>query len=275
MEERNSVYVYAVARPFPQTGLGGARGVDGRPVGLVAEGDLAAAVSTVPLSAYGEAAFRARLADVDWLESVARAHHRVVDEVSQHAAVIPLALATVRESAEHVRELLRAEHGRFTAILARLSGRVEWRVRIATRSPGAPGPRPNAGASSPSAPRRPYDARRGRAPHAIHDEPWHAAVALARRVDDLVGGLAEAREDHPPLDAPLSAAGGTTVMNASYLVPAERTPRVLRIAERLRAGAPRDVRVVVSGPWAPYSFAMPIPGTTGSGDPLAPVQARS
>ncbi|CAM3667213.1 GvpL/GvpF family gas vesicle protein [Nocardiopsis rhodophaea] len=257
MEERNAVYVYAVARPFPRHRLGDARGVGGYPVYLVAQQNLAAAVSPIPVNSYDERGFRVHLGDIEWLEAAARAHHRVVDEISQNSAVIPLRMASVYNGEEQVRALLRDEGGAFESVLRRLSGRVEWGVKVLTRPPTAPG---GATQRARRTPGRTYRDERRPPPESAEDR-WRDAAALARRVDDLVGGLAEAREDHRPLLTRRTGTGGETAMHASYLVPADRTPQLVRIAERLRASAPRGTRIVVSGPWAPYSFAMTALGT--------------
>ncbi|ASU84334.1 hypothetical protein CDO52_17380 [Nocardiopsis gilva YIM 90087] len=270
MEERNAVYVYAVARPFPQHRLGDARGVGGCPVYVVSQQNLAAAVSSIPVNSYDERGFRAHLEDIEWLESAARAHHRVVDEISQNSAVIPLRMASVYDGEEQVRALLRDEHGRFEGLLRRLSGRVEWGVKISTCPPARPG---GVTQGARGAADRTYRDERRRPPVGAEDLRRDAA-ALARRADDLVGGLAEAREDHHPPDTRRSGTGGESVMHTSYLIPADRTPQILRIAERLRASVPRGIRITVSGPWAPYSFATMALGAADTRHICPAVKAR-
>lgn len=140
-------YVYAVCRPFDTATVSGLTGVGGYPVHFVVEGDLAAAVSTVPLDEFDEQALHAKLEDLRWLEEVARAHHGVVDEVALRVATVPLRLATVYRGDERVRQVLR-EHGEsFDATLTELLGRVELGVKVyaeaenrAVAPPAHPGP---------------------------------------------------------------------------------------------------------------------------------------
>ncbi|TDC02032.1 GvpL/GvpF family gas vesicle protein, partial [Actinomadura bangladeshensis] len=122
-------YLYGVARGLDLAALGGARGVAGAPVRGVAAGGLTALVSTVALAEYGEAALRANLEDLAWLEATARAHHDVVDLAAHAAPTAPVRIATIYRDDARVAEVLAAQGDRFTDILDLISGRSEWGVK--------------------------------------------------------------------------------------------------------------------------------------------------
>lgn len=244
-------YAYAVARSFDPAQLAGVRGVDGAEVRLVRYRDLVAVVSPVPLTEFDEAALRTKLEWLPWLEATARAHHAVVDAVATSSVTLPLRLATVYRGDERVTEVLRQSYRRFHAALDRLAGRVELGVKAYT-DPQAMAPATVPSASSPG---RDY-LRRRRAQHRAHDHAWQRAAASAERVDATLAGLAVDSRRRPPQRPQLSGARGENVLNAAYLVDAGRTDEFAAVARCLDAEAP-GTRIELTGPWAPYSFALP------------------
>jgi hypothetical protein len=232
-------YAYAVARSFDPARLAGVRGVDGAEVRLVAYRDLVAVVSPVPLTEFDEAALRTKLEWLPWLEATAS------------SVTLPLRLATVYRGDERVAEVLRQGYRRFRAALDRLAGRVELGVKVST-DPQAMAP---AAAPSASSPGRDY-LRRRRAQHRARDDAWQRAAAAAQRVDATLAGLALDSRQRPPQRPQLSGAPGENVLNAAYLVDAGRTEEFAALARRLDAEAP-GTRIELTGPWAPYSFALP------------------
>jgi Gas vesicle synthesis protein GvpL/GvpF len=244
-------YAYAVARPFDPAQLAGVRGVDGADVHLVRYQDLVAVVSSVPLTEFDEAALRTKLERLPWLEATARAHHAVVDVVAASSVTVPLRLATVYRADERVIEVLRQGCGRFRAALDRLADRVELGVKVYT-DPQAKAP---AAAPSASSPGRDYLKRR-RAQHRASDDAWQRAAAIAERVDATLAGLAVDSRQRPPQRRQLSGARGENVLNAAYLVDTGRSEEFAAVARCLDAGAP-GTRIELTGPWAPYSFALP------------------
>ncbi|MEU5719263.1 GvpL/GvpF family gas vesicle protein [Streptomyces sp. NPDC020403] len=252
-------YTYAVARDDGSLGKAVSElvGVAGATVDLVraeACDDLVAAVSQVPEQDFDEAVLRVRLEDLDWLESTARAHHRVVDALAARTTVLPLRLVTMYRDDERVRAMLRTRCGAFTARLEDLAAQVEWGVKIYVEEPAADAPAdpdPGAGLS----PGRAYLSHRRAQRHAREDAYRHADEA-AGRVESAASAYAVDRVRHRAQQGGLASEQGENLVNDAYLVP-------LRHAEDFRAdvaqaanGLP-GVRVEVTGPWAPYSFAAP------------------
>ncbi|WP_308315830.1 GvpL/GvpF family gas vesicle protein [Streptomyces sp. CC228A] len=100
--------------------------------------------------------------------------------------------------------------------------------------------------------RRRLRERRGR------EEGLRRAEETCRRLHDVFSAYAEESAVHPPQDPRLSGVTGeANVLNAAYLVAREHCEGFLALVDRARAEH-GGVRVEVTGPWAPYSFA----GTT-------------
>ncbi|MFC9621075.1 GvpL/GvpF family gas vesicle protein [Streptomyces sp. NPDC056930] len=264
-------YAYAVARDADgslEKALSGLPGVEEAPVHLVRvedSDDVVVAVSPVPERDFQEAALRAHLEDLDWLESVARAHHRVIEALAARTAVLPLRLATVYLDDERVRLMLRARHEAFAGKLTDLAAQVEWGVKIyveaAAETERPAGPPTDAGLS----PGRAYLSQRRAQRHAREDA-YRGAEQAAERVEAAARTYAVDRVQHRPQQGELARGPGENVINDAYLVPLQHAEDFRADVMQAAEGLP-GVRVEVTGPWAPYSFAAlaeaePLKGTT-------------
>ncbi|WP_413806333.1 GvpL/GvpF family gas vesicle protein [Streptomyces sp. OE57] len=290
-QRQHMVYAYAVLRPTPEAARAAAvlRGVADEQVGLVETGDLAAAVGPVPAEEFEEGALKAGLEELPRLEALARGHHGVVAGLAPLGAVLPLRLATVYRDEDRVRQVLQERRDQFLPLLERLAGHLEWGVKVYTDPTDptdslASDAAVSAGATGGEealSPGRAYLAARRRRRRGA-EEAWQTAARTAARIAEEAGGLAVGRVAHRPQRGELAQVaggetardgksggetagggksgggkpGGENIANDAYLVPADRAEefrsRVLAAAE----GQP-GVRVEVTGPWAPYSFALP------------------
>ncbi|WP_399096101.1 GvpL/GvpF family gas vesicle protein [Streptomyces sp. BBFR2] len=253
------LYAYAVARDpdgTPATELAGVTGVAGAPVRLVraARGDdTVVAVSPVPARDFREEALRDRLEDLEWLAEVARAHHRVIEALACRGTVLPLRLATVYLDEERVRRMLAAGREAFAARLSELTGQVEWGVKIYVEgSPDTTAP-PTPSAGAELSPGRAYLSHRRAQRHAREDA-YREAGRVARDVESAAHRHAAGRARHRPQQGELARGPGENVVNDAYLVPRRAADAFRADVLRAAEGAP-GVRVEVTGPWAPYSFA--------------------
>ncbi|MGW7055253.1 GvpL/GvpF family gas vesicle protein [Streptomyces sp. NPDC054887] len=247
-------YVYAVTRPFDGVLPEGVRGIGGEPPRLLHHGDLVAVVGPVPAEDFAEAPLKKRLEDLDWLTATARAHEAVIGAMTAVTCAVPLRLATVCLDDSGVRRLLEAGHDRFVTTLERLDGRVEWGVKVYAEP--EPEPAPRTGPAEPSAaPATGRDyLRRRLSSRQAREGVWERAEALSRSLHAELSGRAQAAVLHRPQDSRLSEARGQNVLNAAYLVPRERGEEFVAEVGRLTP-EDRGVRVELTGPWAPYSFA--------------------
>ncbi|CAM5548337.1 GvpL/GvpF family gas vesicle protein [Streptomyces atroolivaceus] len=259
-------YVYAVSRAGTPLGeaLAGLPGLEGGPLRAVAAGELVALVSSVPSASYGTEGVKAQMEDLDRLEVLARTHHAVVEAAYEHATVLPMRLVTVYLDDERVRGMLDEREPEFSALLARLEGHVELGVKVYADpreavTVSSRGPDTDTAAS----PGRAYLQKR-RAQQQNHRQTYRAAGAVAAEVAARVAGLARAHVTHRPQQGDLAQAAGENIVNDAYLVHGSQADAFRAALTGLADDAP-GVRVEVTGPWAPYSFATP--PAPGGGEP--------
>ncbi|MEU2158059.1 GvpL/GvpF family gas vesicle protein [Streptomyces sp. NPDC019396] len=247
-------YVYAVVpKDIALTHVvDGLRGVDDRAVRLVSEGAVAALVSSVPADTFGEQGLKAQMEDLSRLESIARAHHAVVGAAFAAGTVLPMRLATVYLDDARVCALLRERLPEFEALLDRLDQHVELGVKVYAEAGGTESaePLPPTGAAGTG---RAYLQQR-RAQRRSSQDVYRRAAAVAEEVVHGAAGLAAARVVHRPQQGELAAAAGTNIANEAYLVPAASIDRFRAVLDALVRDS-TDVRIDITGPWAPYSFA--------------------
>ncbi|MDX2560872.1 GvpL/GvpF family gas vesicle protein [Streptomyces sp. TX20-6-3] len=278
IDREGLTYVYAVA---PETSklraaLSDVRGVSGGLVSLLGEdvpaegaerpGSLAFVTSRVAQNEFDERTLKARFEDLGWLEEVARAHHEVVQTIARHDTVLPLRLATLYENDDRARRALATQRHVFAERIALLQGRSEWGVKLYISSAGPPaspeGPADPGGTTTLS-PGKAYLQRR-RAQHHVQEDRYRSAQEAARRIEVLVSRYTAHRVRHPAQHGEL-AGPEENVLNDAYLVPDDLTES-FRTALAALAADLGGVRVEVTGPWAPYSFAMPPPLEPASDD---------
>ncbi|MFJ6793181.1 GvpL/GvpF family gas vesicle protein [Streptomyces sp. NPDC091268] len=251
------LYVYTVSRtatpPEPPLAL------DPRPrLGtgpeLVEHQGLTAVAEPVAPADFDEQPLRAHLEDLDWLATVARTHHAVVEHVGALTTTVPLRLATVCRGREGVRRMLAEARDTLGEALDRVADAEEWGIKLYATAEAVDRPPTGAAtAGAGAAPsgrdylRRRLSDRRTQADRT--DEARRTAEALHER---LRCRAAEAVL-HPPQQPQLSKAPGRNVLNAAYLVPTAGRQSFLDSVPP--AGElPEGMRVEVTGPWVPYSF---------------------
>ncbi|WP_326808944.1 GvpL/GvpF family gas vesicle protein [Streptomyces sp. NBC_01775] len=255
-------YVYAVTAPLDGPLPEDLRGVGGTTPFTVEHAGLAAVVSLVPEADFAEEPLRAHLEDLDWLADTARAHQAVVDALTGLTCPLPLRLATVYHDEDGVRRALAEGREEFEATLRRLEGRVEWGVKVYASAPETPAAAPAAPASGGArgSGERPGPTsgrdylRRRRHQVTARENALQEAEQLGRSLHSALSGQAEEVRVYPAQNPKLSKVPGQNLLNAAYLVPRERSEDFVSRVEQLGAHDP-NVRVELTGPWAPYSFA--------------------
>lgn len=129
-DETTLVYLYGVVRgdaPEPPADL---YGIDGGPVRLLREDDVAALVGDVAAADYGEEVLDARLRDLQWVGERGIAHEQVLLWSAERGPVVPMHPFSLHQGEERVRERLRAGRERLAELLRSLEGRQEWGVKV-------------------------------------------------------------------------------------------------------------------------------------------------
>jgi hypothetical protein len=260
--EANGKWVYAIAERVDVTPLAQVRGVGGRGVRAVAAAGLTAVAEDVGLAEFGEEALRRNLENLDWLETTARAHHRVIDAVAQQGPLVPMRLATVYSDDTRIAAMLAERGPDFHTALRRISGRNEWGVKAyADRQPEAgddsattTGPsRPGTGAGAAYL-------RRRRDQLAAQKNTRRETLASAEVIHAELSRYAAEARLHPPQAPQLTGTKAPMILNAAYLLDSARGEEFATAVAALADQHP-GLRLELTGPWPPYSFA----GTGGEG----------
>ena len=266
MSDRPGIWAYAVAGRMSPGWFSGLPGVGGQPVEVITAAGLAAAVSPVSLAEYGEAALRRHLEDLDWLEKTGRAHHQIVAAVAEHGPVIPLRLATVYRDRGRLTTMLTARQADFAEAIGRVTDRTEWGVKVFAgrqdaASPAQPGSagRKSAGPGSGTA----Y-LRRRRTQLDAGAQTRRAAAQSAETIHATLGALAAATDVRPAQAPQLTGRKEQMILNGAYLVDDDQSAQFTAAVEQM-ADSHEPVRVELTGPWPPYSFAYV--GEVDSGEP--------
>ncbi|CAL9418441.1 hypothetical protein SUDANB1_01798 [Streptomyces sp. enrichment culture] len=265
MSDTNLVYAYAVLRRTPEAAAATPhlRGVAGEPIHLITPAvtgpQLAFAIGHVPPADYDDTPLQAHLHDVDWLETTVRSHHAVVAAlVASGAAVLPLRLATVYRDEDSARQALDTRRGYFLSLLDRLTGHVELGVKTYATPDITPPEEGTESAPDPVAPLgvgRSYQVIRRRRQRR-NEEAWRTVTQAAARLTETAAALAVDRVAHTPERGSLAgSAPGTNIGNDAYLVPVDRV-HAFRTGILATAEGVPGLRLEISGPWAPYSFAL-------------------
>jgi hypothetical protein len=229
----------------------------------IEDGDLCAIVGRVPLNEFGENALQRNLNDLEWLERVARAHERVLDQALQASTtVVPLRLCTIFQDEMGVRRMLERERPTLNDALQRLEGCQEWGVKaLADRAAlqAAAASRTNQDEpleDEPASGSGTAYLHRQRLERNVRDEAAQLAAEVANdihsRLRQSTNGASLGRQQNRQL----SGHEGDMLLNGAYLVRAERLDEFRNVVAQLeRRHRPLGVRLELTGPWPPYNFS--------------------
>jgi hypothetical protein len=261
--EPHGVWIYAIAERVTVTALGLLTGVGGRPIRTVAAAGLTAVAEDVDLAEFGEEALRRNLEDLDWVEAAARAHHRVIDAVRQQGPLVPMRLATVYSGDPSIAAMLADREADFRTALRRISGRQEWGVKAYAAGPPAAGgdTAATAGSSKPGTGAGAAYLQRRRDQLAAQKNARRETLASAEIIHAELSRHAAETRLHPPQAPQLTGSKALMMLNAAYLLDDGRAEGFATVVAALAEQYP-SVRLELTGPWPPYSFAGN-PGTEG------------
>jgi hypothetical protein len=256
-----ALWAYCVLAAVHADALPAIEGIEpGSAVQCVVDGDLAALVSEVPLSEYGDERLREHLNDIGWVERTARAHEAVLDTALGHCTIVPLRLCTLFRDGDGVRAMLHEENATLRTGLETLEGRAEWGVKLFVD--------PSRLGASASMDQRETDGvgylarkQRERDARAAADD---LVGDYAAQAHDRLAGLADAARANPVQRPEAHGHAGDMVLNGVYLVRLEREAELKRVVEEMRSTWAADgVDLKLTGPWPGYNF-------TAGAEPVTP-----
>jgi hypothetical protein len=155
------------------------------------------------------------------------AHERVVEQLMEDRAVLPMRYGTALADDDAVRAAIAERRDEYAAALDRVRGRVELGLRVV-------GPEEDDTA-------RPADGR-------AYLDALSAADARRRRLHEPLAGLAAADRRRRPR-------GHGELLRAAYLVETGRVPRFRGVVRKLQREHPA-LDLILTGPWPPWSFVV-------------------
>lgn len=267
------VWAYAIAASdrVVAADLTGLAGVAAAPVRVAACSGLSMLVSDLSRTEFGEAGLRGNLENLDWLDEVARAHHDVVDAAAGLFPLLPARLATVYSGDAAVRDTLAGRRTALLDALRRVGGHVEWGVKAyaqpeleletapAERNPDEDGLNADDAGSGLA-----Y-LRRRRALLTAGQQARAAASEGARSAHAALAEQAERARLHPLQSPQLTGVQLPMLLNAAYLLEADGGPAFTAAVGAVATSHP-ELRIELTGPWPPYSFADDDDDSDGDGD---------
>ncbi|MFH1563025.1 MAG: GvpL/GvpF family gas vesicle protein [Nitrospirota bacterium] len=125
--EKNLIYLYCVTNKAPEL-----KGVEDLVEGVysIYQDGLYAVVSRVFEDEFGEKNLKKNLGDIEWLTARVRIHEGVIEGVMRNTCVVPFKFATLFNSENSLKAMLK-EHARdIKTNLQDLEGKEEWGVKI-------------------------------------------------------------------------------------------------------------------------------------------------
>ncbi len=256
-----ALWAYCVARAGVRT-PSGAEPVDAAHRAEWVEADgLAALVSAVPLSEFGEAPLQRNLNDIAWLERTARAHEAVLEACLEQGTVVPLRMCTIFADRGSVERMLQEQRAAFAAALDALAGREEWAVKVlvdrAALEAAARGAESGLEVQGAQGSGTAYLGRR-QVERRLREATDHLAADIAEEVHGRLSAQSVGAVLNRPQNPRLSGHEGDMVLNGAYLVDRERAGELQTLVAELGARhAGHGARLVLSGPLPPFNFATP------------------
>jgi Gas vesicle synthesis protein GvpL/GvpF len=240
-------------------------GVDeGEPVQVLDCGALAAIVRCALVADFSEEALRARHDDNAWFAEMAHHHNQVIAAIHQQQAVLPAKFGSVYARAEDVQRAVAEAQEALLAQLECVEGCDEWAVHMYADHPTIaqrlaaehPIVRQLQHELASAPPGRAYFLQRK-----LEEERTAAVEQVLRELpqvayEHLARWAVATRVTQPTRSTP-NAQGEIEVLRAAFLV---RRAQAETFLTELRSCVEEcdGVHCEYSGPWAPYSFAVPI-----------------
>jgi hypothetical protein len=248
-------YVYGIVAEWaaPAKPLSG---VDGAyPVMPLREGELTAMASQVPVSEFDGDRLQTNLAEMAWVEAVARAHDRVLAAIHRQTTVVPMRLCTMYRTEDALREMLRREAMQLSDAIEHLDGTTEWGLKVWADPNHMPAPPvgERAADAQPALGTAYMQRRRDE-----RDQRQQAGVLLhdaAARIHERLWEVCEDGVVAAPGRVQGDASDGEMILNAAYLVADDADERFRqRLRELCAELGPAGMEFEMTGPWPPYNF---------------------
>jgi hypothetical protein len=267
MSKEGALYMYAIGRHDRLRKLLAGhevpRGVQhGTPLNLIAQGELAAVVSEVPLNRFGEGQFEENLKDPMWAAETVMRHEKVTEFLASKSTVVPLRFGVMYSTSERIRAMLEARASHLKKVLKRLENREEWALTVFVDKKKLHQQMPELSPRLAEMQKRVQSASPGRA-YLLEKklDSLRAAESKteARRVVQAIRSVLEATSESTK-DLPIrdveSRQDPPVVGKLSFLLDRTNLKNFRRAAEKLaKQYGLFGFSLELTGPWPPYNFS--------------------
>jgi hypothetical protein len=262
MPEEQLVYLFCVTADPPDLGIADAhRGG----LHLIHEAGLHAVVCRVEAGDFDQANLRRNLDDLSWVAAETTKHERIVEAVMRDRCVIPFRFATLFNTGESLRTLMRAQADRFRTLLEQLANKAEWGVKVYCDEEKLSRDIHAQDDTVSSLDEAIHAASPGEAFLLSKERERSMKIALADRTDPYAEPIMQALGEfgvqvriHDVLPPGATEGYGTMILNAAFLV---RNPDARAFVETTNTLSERyadeGLFIECSGPWPPYNFCDP------------------
>ena len=243
---------------------GSAAGVDGRqPVLVRTCGEACAVYSEVELGEFlGESA-EAHLQDLTWLGPRVCRHEAVIEQVMSRTSVLPARFATIFPSLDSLEQFILEHRKAIAGFFADLGKKQEWAVKglldrvLALEKLGQSTAKEQVLDSSPGT--RYFQEKRIKAQ--LEREFNQRLRAFCQQTAAALAAYAGGFKERKVLTSVAEGTEGEVVLSWAFLIPSGALDNFRASLERFNDGeAFPGLRLALTGPWPPYSFAPDLSG---------------
>jgi hypothetical protein len=254
-------YVYGVVGSSIETATAPS-GIDGGPVNLIPNGEVAALATSVSADDYAPDKVEALTADIDWVSQRAAAHDRVLTWASDAGAVIPFPMWTLFRDAKGVKGMLSKRMKALGQTFQRIADGREFIVRVYVQPVVLKGHLAMHSAeltqleaeAAKASPGQKYLLER-KIENVRRDAGRDVTNRVATEIHDALRATSLETVREQPVNAGAAREQGRAILNASFLV---APPRVVDFQRALTAMVnkyePSGFKFDFTGPWPPYHF---------------------
>jgi len=260
MSDRLS-YVYGVVGSSLETATAPA-GIDGGPVSLVSNGDVAALITSVSAEDYAPDKVETLTADVEWVSDRATAHDRVLTWASDAGAVIPFPMWTLFTDTKGVSSMLSSRMNELRRTFDRIRDGREFIVRAYVQSGVLKGHLAEHSVeltaleaqAAKATPGQKYLLER-KIENLRRDAGRDLTGKVATEIHDALGSAAMETVREQPVNSGAPREQGRAILNASFLVATARVVEFQRqLTTMVNKYEPSGFKFDFTGPWPPYHF---------------------
>ncbi len=211
---------------------------------------------------FSEVNFKAKLSDIEWLESNAREHVVVINKVMDKSSVIPFKFGTIFHSEERLRQFISDYSISLSENFNYIDGKEEWAVKvfcdrlvlsekIDDLSPEAAELEKQIMASSPG---KAFLLKRKKT-ELIENEIDRLCKLYGQEYFNGFEDLSESTSLNNLLPKEFTGREDTMILNAVFLIRKEKVGEFVSFVEQLKhTNEKSGFFIDSSGPWPPFSF---------------------